>query len=145
MICELCDIWGTRKLVVDKTGLGEMMGSMLQTKFGEERVQLFHFTRPSKSALTFHFLSLVNSGRLKMYSSDDAPTEIHDEAWKQLRLARYTVPGEGQLSFHCDPNESHDDVLISIALCAEAIREFETPVTEAEVIKPRRLYNDGRY
>jgi hypothetical protein len=33
----------------------------------------------------------------------------------------------------------HEDVLISIALCAEAIRKFETPVTEAEIVRPRPL------
>lgn len=145
MISELYDIWNIRKLVVDKTGLGEMMGSMLQAKLGEERVQLFHFTRPSKSALTFHFLSLVNSGRLKLYDPEEAPKDVYEEAWKQLRLARYTVPAKGQLSFHCNPSEAHDDVLISIALCTEAIREFETPVTEAEIVRPRPLYRDGRY
>jgi hypothetical protein len=43
-------------------------------------------------------------------------------------------------------NESHDDMLISVALCAEAIREFETPVTEAQVIRPKRLYEgESRY
>jgi hypothetical protein len=145
MICELCDVWGIRKLVVDKTGLGEMMGSMLQAKMGEERVQLFHFTRSSKSALTFHFLSLVNSGRLKLYDPEEAPQEVYEEAWKQLRLARYTVPGEGQLSFSCSPSECHDDVLMSIALCTEAIKAFEAPVVEAQIVRPRRWYEDGRY
>jgi len=41
--------------------------------------------------------------------------------------------------------EAHDDFLISVALCCEAIREFSAPVVEAEVIRPRRLYDDGRY
>jgi hypothetical protein len=145
MIIELCSVWNIRKLVVDKTGLGEMMGSMLRSKLGEERVQEFHFTRPSKSALTFHFLSLVNSGRLKLYAPDEAPPDIAAECWKQLKLARYTVPGEGMLSFHCEPSEAHDDFLISVALCTEAIRELSAPVTGAQVIRPRPLYRDGRY
>jgi len=145
MICELCDIWNVRKLVVDKTGLGEGITSMLQTKFGEERVEAFHFTRPSKSALAYHFLSLVNSGRLKLYAPDEAPTEVYEECMKQLYKARYSVPSENMLNFYCDPNDCHDDVLISIALCTEAIREFEAPIVESEIVRPRRLYEDGRY
>lgn len=142
---ELCGIWGVRKLVVDRTGLGNMMASMLQAKLGEDRVQAFNFTRQSKSELTFHFLSLVNSGRLKIYAPDEAPPEIYAECVKQLHLARYTIPGEGLLSMHVLPHEGHDDMLISVALCCEAIREFETPVSEAQVIKPRPMYRDGRY
>jgi hypothetical protein len=142
---ELCGIWGVRKLVVDRTGLGNMMASMLQAKLGEDRVQAFNFTRQSKSELTFHFLSLVNSGRLKIYAPDEAPSEIYEECMKQLKLARYTIPGEGLLSMAVLPHEGHDDFLISVALCCEAIGEFETPVTEAEVIRPRPLYRDGIY
>jgi hypothetical protein len=145
MIVELAGIWGMRKIVIDRTGLGNMMASMLQAKLGEDRVQAFNFTRQSKSELTFHFLSLVNSGRLKIYAPDEAPPEIYAECIQQLHLARYTIPGEGLLSMHVLPHEGHDDMLISVALCCEAIREFETPVQEAQVIKPRPMYRDGRY
>jgi hypothetical protein len=145
MIVELCSVWGIRKMVIDRTGLGSMISSMLQNKLGEDRVVPFNFTRPSKSELTFQFLGLVNSGRLKIYAPDEAPPEIYEECWKQLRLARYSIPGEGLLNMMVSPSDGHDDFLISIALCTEAIREFETPVTEAEIIRPRRLYNDGRY
>jgi hypothetical protein len=144
-IVELCEVWGIRKLVVDRTGLGNMMASMLQAKMGEERVIAFNFSRPSKSELTYNFLSLINSGRLKIYAPDDAPPEIYEEAWKQLRLARYSIPGEGLLNFFCNPSEAHDDFLTSIALCCEAIKEFQQPAVEDQIIKPRVLYNDGRY
>jgi hypothetical protein len=144
-IMELCSIWNIRKLVVDKTGLGEMMSSMLAAKMGTQRVQEFHFTRPRKSELTFQFLSLVNSGRLKIYAQHGAPTEIYEECIKQLKLARYTIPGEGLMSFFCHPSEAHDDFLISVTLCCEAIREFTVPVVESAVIRPRPLYRDGRY
>ena len=64
---------------------------------------------------------------------------------KQLKLARYTIPGEGLLSMHVAPSEGHDDFLISIALCTEAIKEWAAPVQEAQVVRPRPLYRDGRY
>lgn len=146
MAVEICSLWNIRKLVVDRTGLGNMMASMLITKLGEDRVEAFNFSRPSKSELAFNFLSLVNSGRLKIYQEDQAPREIYEECWKQIKLARYSVPAEGQLSFHCNPSEAHDDFLISVALCCEAIKEWSMPVVEAQVVKPRRLYaNEGRY
>jgi hypothetical protein len=121
------------------------MASLLQTKFGEDRVIPFHFTRPSKSELAYYFLSLVNSGRLKIYAPDEAPSEVYEECMKQLYKARYSVPSENMLNFYCDPNDCHDDVLISIALCCEAIKEFEAPVQESGIIKPRPMYRDGRY
>lgn len=144
-VVELCGVWGIRRLVVDRTGLGNMMSSMLIAKLGEDMVIPFNFTRTSKSELTFQFLSLVNSGRLKIYTPDEAPAETYEECMKQLKLARYAIPGEGLLSMHVSPREGHDDFLISVALCCEAIKEFQPPVQEAQVVRPRPLYRDGRY
>lgn len=50
-----------------------LSASLLTAKLGEERVISYQFTRPGKSKLTYHFLSLVNSGRLKVYRQDEAP------------------------------------------------------------------------
>lgn len=141
----VCQRWGVRRLVVDKTGLGDMMASLLVSKLGDERVQAYHFSRPSKSALTYQFLSLVNSGRLKIYTSERAPEQIYQECMKQLRLARYRVPGEGVLDMYVDPAEGHDDFLISLALCCEAVRNWTSPDVGTEIIRPRRLYDDGAY
>ena len=110
MICELCNIWGVRKIVVDKTGLGEGMASLLTTKFGEDQVISFHFTRQSKSELAYYFLSLINSGRLKIYAPDEAPQDVYQECITQLYKARYSVPSENILNFYCDVNDCHDDV-----------------------------------
>jgi hypothetical protein len=52
----------------------------------------FRFSRPRKSHLTYQLLAMINSGRLKMDQADEAPPMIAEEAWKQLRLARYRVP-----------------------------------------------------
>lgn len=72
-ICAIAEQWGLRKIVIDRTGLGDTMSSLLTTRLGEERVEGYQFTRPSKSKLTYQFLSLVNSGRLKMYQEAEAP------------------------------------------------------------------------
>jgi hypothetical protein len=144
-ICAIIEQWNTRRVVIDATGLGEALASLLIDKFGNDRVTAFKFSRPSKSELTFHLLSLINSGRLQLYAPEAAPPEIYHECMKQLKMARYVIPGEGLVSFSVLPEDGHDDFLISIALCTEAIRDFRAPVSGAQVVKPRMLYNDGRF
>ena len=136
----ICEHWGIHHLYIDRTGLGDVMASLLQTRLGTERVKPFYFTRPSKSMLTYQFLSLVNSGRLKIYHPDGAPTAISSECWQQIRTARYRTPGERLLTMCVDPAEGHDDFLMSLALCCEAIRSWSIPITEAHIIKPRLHY-----
>ncbi|GAC1506054.1 MAG: hypothetical protein NVS2B12_20240 [Ktedonobacteraceae bacterium] len=136
----ICERWGIRRLHIDRTGLGDVMASLLQTRLGAERVKPFHFTRPGKSMLTYQFLGLVNSGRLKIYHPDSAPTAIATECWQQLRRARYRTPGEGMLTMYVDPAEGHDDFLISLALCCEAIHSWSAPIVEAHIIKPHLPY-----
>jgi hypothetical protein len=144
--CEMMQRWNIHQLVVDRTGLGDGLASLLREKFGEERVTSFRFTRPSKSALTFQFLGMVNSGRLKIYTPDPAPSSIYQECWQQLTHARYSIPGEGLMNMYCDAsNNMHDDFLCSLALCCEAIRETSAPIQPASIIQPRRLYEDGKF
>ncbi len=142
----LCERWSIRHLYIDRTGLGDVMASLLQTRLGVERVKPFYFTRPSKSALTYQFLSLVNSGRLKIYSPDGAPPAISAQCWQQLSAARYRIPSEGLLTMYVDPSEGHDDFLMSLALCCEALRSWSLPIPEAHIIKPHLSYqNESRY
>jgi len=144
--CQIMQLWNARQLVIDATGLGEALASLLIDKFGDQRVTAFKFSRMSKSKLTYQFLSMINTGRLKMYQRDGAPEEIYKETWKQLKLARYSIPGQDLISMHCDSNESHDDFLMSLALCTEAVKEWSVPAVEAQVIKPRHLYGgESRY
>jgi hypothetical protein len=136
----LCEFWDIRCLVIDKTGLGEGMASLLSAKLGEDTVIPFHFTRQSKSKLTYQLLSLIDSGRLKMYSRDGAPDDISVEVWKQLKLARYKVPGDNLLDMYVAPDEGHDDYLISLALCCEAKREKIQPCFDSFWIPPEPLF-----
>lgn len=145
-IVALVEQWNLHHLTIDATGLGEGMAALLIEKFGENRVTAFKFSRPSKSRMTFQFLSLVNSARLKMYTPDEAPQALYEEAWKQLKLARYMVPGEGLITMYCNPNDCHDDFLLSIGLLTDAMEKVEQPPQEAKVVKPKRLYQgESRY
>ena len=100
----------------------------------------FNFTRPSKSHLTYQFLSLINSARLKIYSPDEAPAAVFEECMKQIKLARYRIPGEDIMTMYVDAAEGHDDFLMSIALCCEAARDMGRPVLQSQIVRPRRLY-----
>jgi hypothetical protein len=137
--------WNIRRLVIDRTGLGEGLAALLTQRFGEERIVSFRFSRPSKSHLTYQLLSMVNSGRLKMYQADEAPAIIYEEAWKQLRLARYRIPAPETMDMYVDPGEGHDDFLMSIALVTEALSSFTAP-PESGYVRPRVLYEgESRY
>jgi len=132
----LCELWEIRRLVIDKTGLGEGLAGLLSAKLGDDKVLPFHFTRQSKSKLAYELLAMVKSGRLKMYKEESAPDDINIEAWKQLKVARYRVPGENLIEMYVAPEEGHDDFLTSIALCCEAVRTCVTPTLYSRMIPP---------
>ena len=144
-IVAICERWNIRKLVIDKTGLGEVLASLLCARLGDERVQPFHFTRPSKSQLAYQLLSMINSARLKLYSRTGAPYDIYHECWHQLNVARYRLPAQDIIDMYVDPAEGHDDFLMSLALCCEACRNIAIPITSSCIIKPRMLYEDSIY
>jgi hypothetical protein len=138
---ELMEQWNVRTLLIDSTGLGEGLASLLVKKFGFGRVRPFHFSQPSKSHLTYQFLDLINGGRLTMPTPDSMPAHIYQICWEQLRLARYRLPAPDVISMHIDPAEGHDDFLISVALLGEALNDLMQPVASASV-PPRRYYTD---
>lgn len=142
----ICEHWRVRRLVIDTTGLGDIMASLLRARLGEERISPFRFSRPTKSRLAYHLLSMVSSGRCKLYSREAAPDAIYQECWKQLNLARRRLPGQGLLDMYVEQAEGHDDFLISLALCCEAVRDWLVPDIEAYIIPPPHFYTgESRY
>ncbi len=141
----LVEHWGIRSLVVDSTGVGAGLASLLTARLGEQRIIPFHFSRPAKSHLAYQLLTFINSGRLKLYTLVDAPTTIGEECWRQLKSARYRLPAPDTLDFYVDASEGHDDFLISLALLTEALQAVTTPA-ESILVHPARLYKgESRY
>jgi hypothetical protein len=138
----LVERWQLRALVVDATGLGAGLASLLLERFGPERVTPFLFSRPSKSRLAYQLLTLINSGRLKLYAmpTSDIPRDTARECWQQLKRARYRLPAPDVLDFYVDPSEGHDDFLISLALLCEALGTgISSPASS--LVRPSRLYS----
>ncbi len=136
----LVEQWNIRTLVIDATGLGSPLASLLLTRLGERRVLPYTFTRPSKSHLAYQLLALLNSGRLKLYAREDAPRTTYEECWQQVRKARYRLPEPETLDFYVDPGDGHDDFLCSLALLTEAVTGAVPAISAC--VRPRPLYAD---
>lgn len=111
-------LWRCRRVVIDATGIGAGLTSMLVKALGEGVVQPFTFTSPRKARLGFDLLAAVGSGRLKTYARDGSPE--CQEFWRQMEMAeaRY-LPG-GRMDFFVAPRNGHDDFLTSTALLLQA-------------------------
>ena len=140
-VLSVMEHWNVRALVIDATGLGEGLASLLVTRLGAHRVRPFHFSQPSKSHLTFQFLSLVNSKRLTLPLPATAPMEVYQTCWQQVSRARYRVPAPDLMSMYVDPSDGHDDFLISLALLGETLCDLIPPVYSA-IVRPRPYYVD---
>jgi hypothetical protein len=126
---QLVDIlktaWGCSRIVVDSTGVGEGVASFLRRALGN-RVIPFKFSQTSKSALGFNLLAAVNSGRLRTYQADGS--DDYRELMFELERARSICRSSQTINFFVDPDEGHDDYLVSLALAVEA----------ASRLKPRK-------
>ncbi len=118
-LLHILKLWRCRRLVVDATGIGEPTYDYLYRQLGP-RVMPFKFTQVSKSELGFHLLTTVNQGNIRLWSPDGSAE--HAQAFNQLRLARSQYRPSQTLNFFVDPSDGHDDILMSIALCAWALK-----------------------
>lgn len=145
-VCALVERWNIRRLVVDATGEGAGLASLLLDRFGQDkggdqaRITAFHFTRPSKSKLGFLLLTLINSGRLTLYARESAPARIATETWQQLTRAKYRLPAPETIDFYVSESDGHDDFLMSLALTAACVENLPAPPIQARVIPARRMY-----
>ncbi len=112
--------WRCRRAVVDATGIGAGVASLLVKALGERVVQPFTFSAPGKSRLAYQLLSAVNGGRLQVYRDD---TPERRELFHEAQVARHALrPGgfDHQLNFFVSPEQGHDDMLVALALAVEA-------------------------
>jgi hypothetical protein len=122
LVDVLKNVWGCRRVAVDRTGVGEGVASFLSRALGSTTVIPFHFTQQSKSKLGFELLAAINSGRLKVYAPDGS--EECQEFWQELERAKSTFRPNQTMNFFVDPTQGHDDFLMSLALLVEAARGY---------------------
>jgi hypothetical protein len=115
----LKNVWNCRRIVVDSTGIGQPVASFLRKEMGS-RVIPFVITSKSKSDMGFELLSLVNSGRLKLYRQDGSIE--YKETLFELERARVLYRPNQTMNFYVDPQEGHDDFLVSLALTVQAAK-----------------------
>ncbi|MFW6105245.1 MAG: hypothetical protein ACOC7P_01535 [Chloroflexota bacterium] len=115
----LRNVWNCYRIVVDATGIGQPVASFLKKELGS-RVIPFVFTSKSKSDMGFELLSLVNSGRLKLYTQDGS--REYKETLFELERARARYRPNQTMNFYVDPQEGHDDFLMSLALVVQAAK-----------------------
>jgi hypothetical protein len=113
----LKNVWNCRKIVVDATGIGQPVASFLRKELGR-RVIPFVITSKSKSDMGFELLSFVNSGRLKLYRQDGS--REYRETLFELEGARARYRPNQTMNFYVDPQQGHDDFLVSLALVVQA-------------------------
>ncbi|MFC1907167.1 hypothetical protein ACFLW8_03680 [Chloroflexota bacterium] len=122
---QLVDIlrngWGCRRSVVDATGIGQPVYSLLRKSVGA-KVSPFTFTAPAKSELGFNLLAAINSGRLKMYYGDGSGE--YRQFWLEMEKAKSQYRPSQTMNFYVDPAEGHDDFLMSLALMVEAANRY---------------------
>ncbi|MFC1918341.1 hypothetical protein ACFLXH_06820, partial [Chloroflexota bacterium] len=114
-------VWGCRKILIDATGVGEPVSSFLRQALGKKVIP-FTFTQRSKSELGFNLLAAVNSGRLKMYRGDSSGE--YQEFWSEMERAKSQYRPNRTINFYVDPTQGHDDFLMSLALLAEASKQY---------------------
>ena len=113
--------WNCHRVLIDNTGIGQPVASFLRRELGS-RIVPFTFTQRSKSDMGFELLSLINSGRIRIYKQDGSPE--HRELMLQLEKARCQYRPNQTMNFYVDPQDGHDDFLVSLALLAEAGRGY---------------------
>ena len=109
------NVWRARWVVVDATGVGAGLASLLAQALGP-RCHRFIFSTASKSDLGWNFLAAVDGGRVKDYADDGArETALY---WHQVAACAYEVlPGPGRrLRWGAPSATLHDDLLVSAAL-----------------------------
>lgn len=117
-IITVLETWGVQHVSVDATGLGQTIGRLLTKRFGERVVNMFVFSRQSKSALGFELQSAIATGRLTMWADDGS--DEHRATMEQARLARQEPKPGNYIEWYVAESDGHDDELVSLALLNDA-------------------------
>ena len=108
--------FGFQKLLVDQTGVGEVVLEELKEQ-GVQNVEGITFTARTKEAILTGLKIAMEQHMLKM--------PYHRRLCQQLNEQQYAYNKAGYLTF-THPNESHDDIACALALANQATRQKPT-------------------
>jgi hypothetical protein len=138
--------WKPMRIVIDATGVGEGLWSLLDNLFGVDIVKPVKFTPQVKSDLGYGLLAIIESGRYREYHPFDDTLRCQlDKCRSEIvpgpsKLMRWSVPdgardqSTGQLV--------HDDDLITAALCSELDKLDWSIQTEPLIVRGRDPLED---
>lgn len=120
-IKAILDLFDTRFVAVDSTGVGAGMASFLSAALGDKVIP-FEFNTKTKSDLLWDFLGIIDSGRFKDYIPRD------QTFWQQIDFCEFEILEGPQKRVRWGVPDGtrdaatgdlvHDDLLISAAMCA---------------------------
>jgi hypothetical protein len=136
--------WAVRYIVADASGVGAGLVSFLSSRnaFGA-RVIPFQFSPPKrKSDLGWDFLTVVETGRFKMFRDDGSAD--WSQFWTQVDECRYEVSEgeEKRMKWGVVDPTVHDDRLLSAALVAELDKVRWSVPRRSAVIEARDVLEE---
>jgi len=150
-LAALIEQWQPYRVVIDATGVGEGLASMLLNAY-KNRIIPFKFSQSSKSRLGWSFIGAIETGRIKDFHPSSTPpalTSSHQTLLQNLfreqarrvqmeilpgpgKLCRWSVPAGARSLLNGEP--LHDDLVLSAALICELF-EQSWGATESAVIQ----------
>jgi len=137
----LAQTWNPMRIVIDATGVGEGLWSLLENAFGGDKVIPVKFTARLKSELGYGLIGLVESGRYREYHPFPESLSI------QLDKCRAEIlPGPGKTMRWGVPDGTrdertgelvHDDDVVTASMCT-LLDRMEWYVPLQAVIIPGR-------
>jgi hypothetical protein len=138
----LVQTWRPTRVVIDATGVGEGLWSLLDNAFGEKTVIPVKFTAQIKSQLGYGFIGIVESGRYREYHPFDEKLRMQLEHCRSeimqgpTKNMRWGVP-DGTRD-RASGERVHDDDLMTAAMCTLLDRmEWHMPTGGAVWTTPR--------
>ncbi len=155
-ICQRMIVWMPEYCVVDASGVGAGIASLLLKRFGSVRILPFVFTAASKSKLGWDFLSIIDTERWQeakgISMTDTEQSDLQEHFFRELRFCKSEVLAGAEKKLRWgvpagtrDPVTGewmHDDLLMSAALAAVIDRSLREMKTETLVVPGRDPLRD---
>jgi len=105
------------RIVIDATGVGEGVAAFLTALRTPMQIVALRRSQQEKSRIGYQLQAAAAGGHLRLNAGDDLERQ---QCYAQCRLARRILRPNSPMTFGVDPNEGHDDYVMSLALTVDA-------------------------